>query len=223
MGTGAGLFQYGGSAHYLGNLVQGNYGSEAVGLYYSRSRFESNRVLDNVTSEGIRLQNRSGGGPMLVNNVVSRSGDRALSVVAHVSNPMTATLLHNTLVGAGSGYGIYGTYATLYLTNTIVASTTLGIINTTPTSSTVFADHTLFWANTTNGIQGTNPVLNGDPVFVNPSGGDYHIGPGSAAIEAGIPTAVTTDMDGDHRSTSPDIGADEASWLVFLPLVLRNW
>jgi len=229
VGRGAGLFQYGGSAHYLGNLVQGNYGSEAVGLHYSRARFEGNRVVDNATSEGIRLQNRSGGGPVLVNNVVARSGDRALSVNGHVSNPMTATLLHNTLVGAGSGYGVYGTYATLYLTNTIVASTTWGIVNTTPASTTVLADHTLFWANTNNGIQGTNPVLNGDPAFVNPAGGDYHIGPGSAAIDAGIPTTVTTDMDVDHRPDCVlwDIGADEVQglpcWRVRLPLVLRGF
>jgi hypothetical protein len=224
VGRGAGLFQYGGFAHYLGNLVQENYGSNAVGLHYSQARFEGNRVVDNATSEGIRLQNRSGNGPVLINNVVARSGDRTLAVEGHVSDPMEATLLHNTLVGAGSGYGIYGSYATLYLTNTIVASTTWGIVNNTPASSTVLADHTLFWANTNDGIQGANPVLNEDPAFVNPAVGNYHIGPGSAAIDAGITTIVTTDLDGDRRPIGPlpDIGADEAPRWAFLPLVLRN-
>ena len=109
------------------------------------------------------------------------------------------------------------------------ASTTWGIANTTPASSTFLADHTLFWANTNNGIQGTNPVLNGDPAFVNPASGDYHLGPGSAAIDAGIPTTVTTDMDGDHRPDCVlwDIGADEVQglpcWRVRLPLVLRGF
>ena len=60
--------------------------------------------------------------------------------------------------------------------------------------------------------------------FVDPAGGDYHIGPGSAAIDAGVDAGVLTDIDGDPRPIGPsfDIGADEAWRWVFLPLVLRN-
>jgi hypothetical protein len=225
IGRGAGLNQYGGSAHILENLVRGNYGSGAIGLQYNRSRVEGNRVLDNYTSNGIVLESRSGNGPLLVNNVVARSGSSAVAVYGYTSVPMTATLLHNTLVGSGSGYAVYGNYATLYITNTIVASTTRGITNTTPASTTIVVAHTLFWDNTNDGIQGTNPVLNQDPDFVNPAGGDYHIGPDSAAIDAGLPTSITTDIDGDHRPIGllPDIGADEYARRVFLPLVLRGW
>jgi hypothetical protein len=230
VGRGAGLYQYGGFAHYLGNQVQGNYGSDAVELQYSQARFEGNQVVDNATSEGICLTSGSGGGPTLVNNVVARSGSRTLSVYGYdASSVLTATLLHNTLVGAGSGYGVYGSYAALYLTNTIVASVTWGITNTTPASSTVLADHTLFWATTYPGIQGTNPVLNRDPAFVNPAGGDYHLSAGSGAIDAGAPTPVTTDIDGEPRPDCVfwDIGADEVQgspcWQVRLPLVLRHY
>jgi hypothetical protein len=226
LGRGAGLFQYGGSAHYLylGNLVQGNYGSAAVGLHSSRARFEDNRVVDNATSEGICLESGSGGGPTLVNNIVARNGSRALSAFGSASSILTATLLHNTLVGAGSGYGVYAQYAALYLTNTLVASTTWGITTTTLASSTILADHTLFWAVTYPGIQGTNP-LSGDPAFVNPASGDYHLGAGSAAIDAGVPTTVTTDIDGDLRPIGllPDIGADERWMYAYLPLVLRGY
>jgi hypothetical protein len=227
-GRAASLFQYGGFAHYLGNLVQGNHGSAAVELWYSQARFEGNRVVDNATTAGVILEDRSGGGPTLVNNVVARSGSRTLSVYGYdESSILPATLLHNTLVGSGTGYGIYSQYAALYLTNTIVASTTWGITNTTPASSTILADYTLFWANTHDGIQGTNP-LSGDPAFVNPVGGDYHLGPGSAAIDAGVPTTVTIDIDGELRPDCVfwDIGADEVQgspcWRVRLPVVLRN-
>jgi len=39
--------------------------------------------------------------------------------------------------------------------------------------------------------------------------GDYHIIPGSAAHNTGSSTTPTTDIDGDDRTVSPDIGADE--------------
>jgi hypothetical protein len=88
----------------------------------------------------------------------------------------------------------------------------------------VAADHTLFWANDHDGIQGTNPVF-GDPAFVDPGAGDYHLAPGSAAIDAGVEAGESSDVDGDPRpfGPAPDIGADEAWWRkVFLPLVRRN-
>jgi hypothetical protein len=226
-GPGAGLLQYSGSAHYLGNLVQGNYGSYAVFLQYSQARFEGNRVVDNVTGDGVCLMSGAGNGPTLVNNVVARSGSRALAVYGYnESNILTATLLHNTLVGAGSGYGVYAHYAALYLTNTIVASTTWGITNTTPASATILADHTLFY-NTLNhsssGVVSANEI-SGDPRFVDPASGDFHLGSGSAALDVGATTAITTDIDGDPRPIGllPDIGADEAWKTLFLPLVLRN-
>jgi hypothetical protein len=101
---------------------------------------------------------------------------------------------------------------------------TWGITNIVPASSSIVADHTLFWAKTHDGVEGTNPVL-GDPVFVDSEGGDFHLSIGSAARNAGIDAGVLTDVDGDARPTglAPDIGADEASWAqVCLPVVLRH-
>ena len=100
-----------------------------------------------------------------------------------------------------------------------------GLTNTFPASATLSADHTLFWANDHDGVQGTNP-LHGDPAFVDSEGGDYHIGPGSAAIDAGADAGVTTDIDGDQRPAGPlpDVGADEAwRWAYYLPLVVRDF
>jgi len=226
-GYGAGLFQWYGSANYQGNLVQRNHGAHAVYLGYSRSRFESNRVVDNATTRGVQLQYGVGSGPTLVNNVIARNGTYALEADGYVNSPLTATLLHNTLVGSGTGYGVYAEdYATLYLTNTIVVSTTWGITNTFPASSTVHADHTLFWANTNDGIRGTSPV-DGNPAFV---ADGYHLGSGSAAINRGVNAGVTTDIDGNARPDWCffDIGADEfitglGCGYIHLPLVLRNY
>ena len=44
---------------------------------------------------------------------------------------------------------------------------------------------------------------------MDPAAGDYHLGAGSAAINAGTDIGVTEDIDGDPRIAPPDIGADE--------------
>ncbi|MCB9570055.1 MAG: right-handed parallel beta-helix repeat-containing protein [Myxococcales bacterium] len=47
--------------------------------------------------------------------------------------------------------------------------------------------------------------------FVDQAGGDLHLAPGSAAIDAGGDVGVVDDFDGDARDASPDVGADERS------------
>jgi len=227
-GQGAGIYNWYSWSNFVGNRVAGNFGAQAVYLGYNdMARFESNQVIDNSTTVGVEVVNGGLSGPTLINNAIARSGDRTLSFSAYSGGPLTVTLIHNTLIGADSGYGIYveSGYVTLFLTNTIVANHTWGITNTVPASSTVTADHTLFWANDQDGIAGTNPVY-GDPAFIDLGGGGYHLGPGSAAIDAGVETGESADIDGDPRpiGSAPEIGADETQWQqVFLPLALRNY
>jgi nitrous oxidase accessory protein NosD len=222
-GSGSGLYQWYDSTTFRRNRVTGNHGSTAVYLGYSNSLFESNQVIGNPASYGVYLTYSPG--PVLVNNIVAGS-QYAVQAFATAANPLTAKLFHNTLVGTGSGRGVTAEsgYVTLILINNIVVSHAIGISNTYPASSTISADHTLFWGNASDGIVGTNPVY-GDPRFLNPAGGNYHLGPGSAAIDAGVtePT-VHTDIDGDPRPIGAgyDIGADERRMYVYLPLVLRQ-
>lgn len=52
--------------------------------------------------------------------------------------------------------------------------------------------------------------LGGNPNFVDPDAGDYHIGSGSAALDSPIDAGVTQDIDYQPRPyEEPDIGADE--------------
>ena len=60
-------------------------------------------------------------------------------------------------------------------------------------------------------IYGVRPVV-GDPCFVNPSLGDFHLKPNSPAIDKGLPIdAPSYDFEGDPRPVGSgyDIGIDE--------------
>ena len=144
----------------------------------------------------------------------------------------TAMLVHTTLARntGGDGSGIYLMGSILTLTNTILVSHTLGI--TASLGSSVLLDSTLWgsgaWANISDwGGSGTFTSTHdyyGDPGFVDPENGDYHILPTSPAIDLGVPTSTTVDIDNQPRpnpstGTSPgipDLGADEY-WL-FTPI-----
>jgi Right handed beta helix region/Divergent InlB B-repeat domain len=57
---------------------------------------------------------------------------------------------------------------------------------------------------------GRNGNINGDPLFVNAPGGDYHLTAGSPAVNAGTTIgAPSNDLDGAPRDAQPDIGAFE--------------
>jgi len=69
----------------------------------------------------------------------------------------------------------------------------------------------------------------GDPLFVAPGSGDYHLSAGSPARDHGVEAGVNCDIDGEGRphpgSGIPDIGADEYhldDFHTFLPLVMRS-
>jgi hypothetical protein len=138
--------------------------------------------------------------------------------------PVSATLTHNTLVaGPAGGEALYVSgAATATVVNNISAEHTTGITLTAPASSQLALDHNLFW-NASDPLVGTNAVL-ADPLL----DGTYHLTAGSPARDAGAPSGVTTDFDGDPRPVGGyDIGADEyhdAGWMrVYLPLVRCQW
>ncbi len=88
------------------------------------------------------------------------------------------------------------------------------------------------WANSADwagpGTISTGTInLRGDPGFVDPDAGDYHIGFGSAARDQGVDAGILWDMDPQPRPYQvPDLGADEywpsgALSRVYLPVIAR--
>jgi hypothetical protein len=114
---------------------------------------------------------------------------------------------HWTLVGNGA-YGVYVDAGTAELTNTIAVSHA-----TAAFWGSVTADYTQFFSNGANcsGTATCTHSLSGSPLFVDPAAGNYHLLPGSIAIDAGKNAGVTTDVDGDLRPLcyAFDLGADE--------------
>lgn len=146
-----------------------------------------------------------------------------------LSHPVSTTWLHNTLVGSpGEGEALWvAEYVSATLVNNIASSFLTGITNTVPASSTVEANYTLFHNNGTDygsGVSNNNEV-SGDPDFVAPGEGDYHLRPSSAAIDAGVDAGVPVDMEGEPRpmGPAPDVGADEARLRIHVPLVLKRY
>ncbi|HTP10858.1 MAG TPA: choice-of-anchor Q domain-containing protein, partial [Anaerolineae bacterium] len=99
---------------------------------------------------------------------------------------------------------------TLNLTDTIIANHAIAISNT---AGTVYEDYNLFFNTITNtiGVTSGGHSLVGDPRFVDPIHGDYHLQFGSAAIDRGIDAGIYTDLDGNPRPIGFgfDIGAYE--------------
>lgn len=180
------------------------------------------------------------GNPILRNNIIvgNQATYQGAGLYIRGSAP---ELYHNTIAqnaGANDATGIYVAEASSTeraqpkLWNTIIVSQTVGIYAKGDVVNNVInADGILWYGNMANtGGTGTfflNDEHTGDPLFVNPAGGDYHISLGSAAIDQGVITSITNDIDSEPRFGAPDLGADEywtpgALKRVYLPLVLRQ-
>ena len=210
---------------FTGNSVVGNGGGSYI-LFSDDITLNANTIISNADT-GVSFYGCENA--LLDNNIIA-DNEGGVSITGH-----TTRLRHNTIARNGAlGVSVWGYWdgdGTAILTDTILVNHTVGITvtagNTATLEGTLWGDGA--WANTTDwggaGHITTGTVnMHGITAFVDPDGGDYHIGPGSAAIDAGVDAGVLTDIDDDARPIGLgfDIGADEARLRVYLPLVLRN-
>lgn len=217
-GRGGALTAYGCRRVLLdANQLLGNRASQSTwgyggALYFCRS---TSFTMTNDIVAGNHASNRGGG----------------IAFETSATEPVTGTLLHNTFVNnkLGSGAGQYAIHVnagrvTLSLTNNLFSGHAYAVFG--HDESTVIMNRSLFWDNSAGDVGGGNvlntaPITGLDPLLT----ADYHLRPGSPAIDAGLPVGVTRDIDGDLRPRGPlpDIGADE--WLprgLYLPLVRKR-
>jgi hypothetical protein len=225
------------------NLFRHNHGSTAAagrgqggGIYLWEVRdatLEANRFISNTASA---LGNGYGGAVFgkanavftMTNNLLAENNASSMGgglwLGTWSGNYITGTLVNNTLVGndaSSEGEGVWvDSYVSLEMINNIIAGHTVGVANTQPTSSTVWADTNLFW-NDSDPVTGINAVQE-NPLLTT----GYRLGTGSPGIDAGITIPwLTVDLDGTSRPQDGayDLGAYESvRWNVFLPSVLRE-
>ena len=212
------------------NRSSADYGAVAVRV--SQLLFDRNRISSNQCGRTSGLYIHYCPTVTITNNIFSdnQSTYDWLQYPAVMLRGSTAQFLHNTLARNTGAYGIQlSSDSDVFLTNTIIAGHAAGVQVDAGCIATMEA--TLWgsgiWANDTDwtGTGTINPGainLRKEPGFVDPDTGDYHIGPGSAARNAGVDVAVTLDIDGDARPIGPgfDIGADESDAVVITPVLM---
>jgi len=242
---GGGIYVKDRPALIQGNVISGNRAfTDGGGIYLTggtTARVLGNYIQQNAaTRHGGGVAVRSSGATFVDNIVADNRADIAGSGVYIRS--CSPRLWHTTIArnrgGDGSGVCITGTSSSAGLINTILVSHAVGIFVEAGNTATLTA--TLWGTGTwTNGVDwdGEGEIFTGtvnvwgDPAFVDPGRGDYHILPGSKAINTGVFAGITTDIDGHSRpaggdyggSAAVDIGADEYCVFVHLPLVVKGF
>ncbi|MBN1888665.1 MAG: DUF11 domain-containing protein [Thermoflexales bacterium] len=159
----------------------------------------------------------------LINTVIAGNQASLEGAGMFITPDKTVYMLQTTLArnGGGDGSGVtLGWYdwqgpgtSTVVMTNTIVASQTVGVRVTG--SSTATVNGVLWHATPVTVSQSPSATVSvqnqitGDPAFL--AGGDYHIGAASAARDAGVDSGVMVDRDGQLRPMGLgwDLGTDE--------------
>lgn len=223
----------------LDNHAGGDGGAFAV-RRWGQIALSQDRVLGNVSDDDGGAFYIAAGAPFtLTNSVIAQN--RAIDtggglwVVGTPLGRSSGLLRHNTIADNGDVGLSVGISATLQVVNSIIVKHSVGVF--VIEGSSVDLEATLWgngeWANVQDeaGLGsisiGTVNVW-GDPRFVSPAEGDYHISEQSAAVDAGLDAGVYVDLDGNARPGGGgfDIGADEYCVMVptlYLPVLGKSF
>jgi hypothetical protein len=246
-GSGGGMFLGNSTGVYVAaNQIEYNWGNPkgpgygaGLNIQSSEVHLARNTVFSNTNGDpqqawvnpggGIYISNNSNRSITLTNNLVIRNRASShqgggIDAISYWPSTLNLLLINNTFAD-NYGYGLeLERYVSASLTNNIVSGHSEGITTTTPASTTILADTNLF-SNTVDLIVGTNTTLLDPRLTIT-----YHLSADSPAVDAGVPSGLASDVDGDARPDGCfyDIGADEFHTgmgcnYVHLPLVLRSF
>jgi parallel beta-helix repeat protein len=216
-------------------------GLNVWGGFFMDVNLDGNQVISNTATTkggGVYLECPDGSDPIDMSNTVL-AGNLAATGSGLYSTVCETNMAYSTVASNrgpwGDGVGFYlrdpiDGSAAYSIENTIVVSQAVGIYVESGNAS---MEATFWgsgdWANDVptagpGGIYTGTQNYEGAPAFVNPDLDDYHIMATFPAIDKGVDTWTTVDLDGQSRpSGETDIGADEY-WLtlkVFLPLIQK--
>jgi predicted outer membrane repeat protein len=190
------------------------------------SIIDSKFISNSATYWGGGLYHEQKGSGRIENTLFTQNRSTYGGAAIYLKTTGYTTIVHTTIADT-----IFNTISAIAIvtgsvqvTNTIIASHTIAISNT---GGTVYEDYNLFFSTVTDtiGVTSGGHSLVGDPKFVAPSNGNYHLQFGSAAIDHGVDAGVYTDLDGNPRPVGLglDIGAYEYRNIryLWLPLIRK--
>jgi hypothetical protein len=218
-----------------GNSFENDWGTSVVTILDSssnngsitRNKWWNNLTYYNIELEGefnIDILNNFLGRQMLSSSL-SRGGASTMIKIEGESDTqrINANILFNTFAAANYGVNV-GDYADVDIYANIFTELTEGIL-LSGTTSIHSIDRNLFYNNTTYSTLGTSYIYE-DPLLVEVTNGDFHLLPGSGAIDKASAIDFDVDIDGQRRpiglGTTPyDVGADEFAWPTYLPIIMK--
>ncbi len=229
-------------ASLIGNTIANNQSDAGGGVSaeWGKMRFQDNEIINNTASDGAGgVSVHQATGPIVfANDVIAFNVGRGVeaseatcqfvnAIVANNAGGLSVSAVHLHLIHTtiarnvwrdGVGVEVQSSdsgYSIVAVTNTILASHTVGISVTSGNTVTV---NGILWDPETpitvsQGVTAVVMIQNqytGDPAFAVDG---YHLTAGSAARDRGVHAGIETDIDGEPRpvGTGYDIGADEFS------------
>jgi uncharacterized repeat protein (TIGR01451 family) len=200
-GMGGGLYCVDSHLNLEGNLIREN---QATGDWGSGGGMELDACSDFTLTNNVIADNQADASG-------SGIGLNAMSGVPSSGRMLHTTIARNLVAGV-EGVRVEGD-SVVTMTNTILVGHDIGINVSFGSTATMTAT---IWANNVDSddvdalFTGTINIQ-GDPAFLSPDDGDYHIGSSSDAVDKGVDAGVYIDLDGEPRDAQPDLGAYELS------------
>lgn len=157
----------------------------------------------------------------IVGNVITNNGmmnGMVGGVRIEAPDALTNRLEFNTIYGNrvsdGTGSGIHCNPSSFTARNNILFQNTISL-NTDQIGGSCHHSYS-FLPQDSSGVDGDHNIIGPmSPMFVDPENGDFHLAPGSPALEMGDPNFTESDLsrfdrDGHERQRPPDIGAYQA-------------
>lgn len=181
-----------------GFTITGSLGN--IFCYHSSPIITNNVIIGGYLSEAIRCENSS---PTITNNVLL-GGLWGASIYLWYSSPI---IVNNTIIKWW--IGIVSEYSSPIITNNIIADNAYGI--SAKWYSFPIISYNNLWGNyykNYNGCLAGFGDISANPLFVNPTIGDYHLQANSPCIDVGTndaPALPETDFDGNSRIFDGDL------------------